>query len=322
MPDQDPQHATSSSDRLRHGARLALLGIGINLFLATAKIGAGVWGHCYALIADGIESGLDIFSSVLLWFGLQIAAAPPDDEHPYGHGKAEPLAAVAVALAVLAAALGLAIQSIREILTPHHAPAPFTLLVLLAVVAIKEALFRKIHRAGHHLGSKAIESDAWHHRSDAITSASAFLGITLALVGGKGWEPADDWAALFACGLIGFNGFRILVPALQEVMDSAPPKELADSILQAAASISGVRDLEKCRVRKMGLDLYVDLHVAVDGSLTVTEGHRIAHSVKDAIRSGHPAVADVLVHIEPVDRPSKKSAHTGSTEHAKPPRCD
>jgi cation diffusion facilitator family transporter len=305
MPEPAIQSNASSREKLRQGARLAVVGILINLLLASVKIGAGIWGHCYALIADGIESGLDIFSSVLLWFGLKIAAEPPDDEHPYGHGKAEPLAAVAVALAVIAAALGLAVQSIREILTPHHAPAPFTLLVLLAVVAVKETLFRKIHRAGHDLGSKAIESDAWHHRSDAITSASAFLGISVALIGGKGWEPADDWAALFACGLIGFNGFRLLLPALHEVMDTAPPKEMVDSILATAASIEGVRDLEKCRVRKMGLDFYVDIHVAVDGSLTVTEGHRIAHSVKDAIRAGYPAVADVLVHIEPVDRPSK-----------------
>jgi cation diffusion facilitator family transporter len=305
MPESAQQSSASTRDKLRQGARLAILGIAINFLLASAKIGAGIWGNCYALIADGIESGLDIFSSVLLWFGLRIAAEPPDDEHPYGHGKAEPLAAVAVALAVIAAALGLAVQSIREILTPHHAPAPFTLLVLLAVVAIKETLFRKVHQAGHHLGSKAIESDAWHHRSDAITSASAFLGITIALLGGKGWEPADDWAALFACGLIGFNGFRILVPALHEVMDSAPPKELVDFILRTAGTIDGVKDLEKCRVRKMGLDLYVDIHVAVDGCLTVTEGHQIAHCVKDAIRSGLPAVADVLVHIEPVDRPSK-----------------
>jgi cation diffusion facilitator family transporter len=285
--------------RLQKGADLALMGVAVNLLLATAKIAGGVWGHCYALIADGIESGLDIFSSLLLWLGLRIAAEPPDDEHPYGHGKAEPIAAVAVALAVIAAALGLTIQSIREILTPHHSPAPFTLIVLVLVVVVKEALFRKVHQASHELGSKAVESDAWHHRSDAITSASAFLGITIALIGGPGWEPADDWAALFACGLIGFNGFRLLVPALHEVMDTAPPRELTDSIIAAASATQGVLDLEKCRVRKMGLEFYVDLHVAVDGALTVTEGHRIAHCVKDAIRKDHPAVTDVLVHVEP-----------------------
>ena len=285
--------------RLESGARFALLGVFINCTLAVAKIGAGLAGNCYALIADGIESALDIFSSLILWFGLKVAAEPPDDEHPYGHGKAEPIAAVIVSLAVIAAAAGLAVQSIREILTPHHTPAPFTLIVLVIVVIIKETLFRKVLHAGNEIGSSAVKTDAWHHRSDAITSAAAFVGISIALIGGPGWEQADDWAALFACFLIALNGFRLLQPALHEVMDSAPSKEFEQSVLAVAASVEGVRDLEKCRIRKMGLDFYVDIHVGVDGELSVHEGHRIAHAVKDAIRAANPAIADVLIHIEP-----------------------
>jgi cation diffusion facilitator family transporter len=285
----------------RQGARLALLGVLVNCALAAVKITAGILGHCYALIADGLESTLDIFASLLLWFGLRVAAAPPDESHPYGHGKAEPVAAVAVALTVIAAALGLAIKSVHEIVTPHHAPAPFTLAVLVVVVLVKETLFRRVAQAAAQLGSVAVRNEAWHHRSDAITSAGAFLGISIALLGGPGWEPADDWAALFTCSLIAFNGWRLLVPAVHEIMDTAPPRELEQCVRAAAAAVPGVREVEKCLVRKMGLDLYVDLHVGVSGDLPVREGHRIAHAVKDAIRASNPAIADVLVHIEPIE---------------------
>lgn len=283
------------------GARLALVGVAVNFGLALVKIISGLVGNCYALIADGIESTLDIFGSLVIWFGLKVAAEPPDEEHPYGHGKAEPVASVVVALGVIAAALGLAIQSIREIVTPHHAPAPFTLIVLIGVIVVKETLFRKVASAASLLGSGAVKTDAWHHRADAITSAGAFIGISIALIGGRGWESADDWAALFTCGVIGFNGYLLLMPALHEVMDTAPPKELQATVRTIAAGVPGVSDVEKCRIRKMGLEYYVDIHIGVAAELTVREGHDIGHAVKDAIRAVKPEVADVLVHIEPVE---------------------
>ena len=291
---------TSNTQRkLESGARLALVGIVANSVLAAIKIAAGIVGNCYALIADGIESTLDIFGSILIWGGLKLAARPPDDDHPYGHGKAEALAAIGVALTVIVAAIGIAMQSVREILTPHHSPAPFTLLVLVGVVIVKETLFRKVIHTGDAIGSAAVKTDAWHHRSDAITSMAAFIGISVALIGGAGWESADDWAALFACGLIGFNGWRLLIPALQEALDAAPPAHIQESVRAAAAAVPGVVGLDQCRVRKMGLEFYVDLHVGVDAEMSVREGHRIAHEVKDAIRAAIPEVADVLVHIEP-----------------------
>jgi cation diffusion facilitator family transporter len=297
-----PQTTKSlASQKLASGARLAVFGIFVNAILAAVKIAAGVIGHCYALIADGIESSLDIFGSMVIWFGLKVAAEPPDDEHPYGHGKAEALAAIVVALTVIGAAVGLAVQSIREIVTPHHAPAPFTLIVLVVIVVVKETLFRKVIHASTETGSTAVKTDAWHHRSDAITSLAAFIGISIALIGGPGWEPADDWAALFACGLIAYNGWRLLVPALQETMDIAAPQELRSEVVRLAGEVSGVAAIEKCRVRKTGLEYYVDIHVGVAADLTVRAGHRIAHEVKDAIRQGEPAIADVLVHIEPIE---------------------
>jgi cation diffusion facilitator family transporter len=280
---------------------LAVIGIAVNAVLAGIKIAAGIVGNTYVLIADGFESTLDIFSSLIIWYGLKLAAEPPDAEHPYGHGKAEPVAAIVVSLVLIAAAFGLAIQSVREILTPHHTPAPFTLVVLVVVVIVKEILFRKVVAAGTTIESRAVKSDAWHHRSDAVTSAAAFIGISIALVGGPGWESADDWAALLACGFIAWNGWKLLKPALYEAMDTAPPGNLVQQVRAVAASVPGVSALDQCLIRKSGLEFFVDLHVGVDAELTVREGHRIAHDVRNAVRASNPAIADVLVHVEPDD---------------------
>ena len=288
-----------AASNLQTGARLALLGLGINVLFAIIKIAAGVFGNAYALIADGIESALDVAGSLVIWGGLRFAARPPDASHPYGHGKAEPLAAIVVAFGVLTAALLLAMQSARELFLPHHAPAPFTLVVLIAVVLIKETLFRSISRFGRALESSALQTDAWHHRADAITSTAAFIGISLALIGGKGWESADSWAAIFACLIIATTGLRLLVPAMREILDTAPRGGIAALVRDAARAVPGVADLDKCFVRKMGVNYYVDLHVQVDGGMSVRQGHELAHRVKDAIRGTNPRIADVLVHVEP-----------------------
>ena len=288
-----------SSGNLQSGARVALLGMAINFVLAIAKIAAGVLGNAYALIADGIESALDIGGSVVIWSGLKFAARPPDATHPYGHGKAEPVAAAIVAVGVMAAAVGLAVQSVREIFLPHHAPAPFTLVVLIVVVVVKELLYRFVIRIGRDVESTAMQTDAWHHRFDALTSVAAFIGISIALIGGAGWESADAWAALFACALIATNGYRLLSPALHEILDTAPRGNMCETIRAAASRVRGVSEVEKCLVRKMGLNFYVDLHVQVDGRISVRDGHAIAHEVKNAIRATEARIADVLVHVEP-----------------------
>ena len=294
-------HPTSNvlASNLQTGARVALLGLVINFLVATAKITAGIIGNAYVLVADGIESALDIAGSVVIWGGLKVAARPPDATHPYGHGKAEPIAAIIVSLGVLAVAFGIAVQSVREIYTPHHAPAPFTLIVLIVVVVVKELLYRYVVRVGRHVESTAVQTDAWHHRTDALTSAAAFIGITVALYGGKKWVSADDWAALFACLLIAANGYRLMKPAFEEIMDTAPSGVIGDGVRATACAVPGVVEVEKTFVRKMGLSYYVDLHVSVDGGISVREGHHIAHAVKRAIQESNPRIADVLVHIEP-----------------------
>ncbi len=279
------------------------VGMAVNILLAIIKIVTGIVGNSYALIADGIESTTDIVSSLVVWTGLKISALPADEEHPYGHGKAEPIAGIIVAFALLAAAVFIAIQSVREIHTPHHAPAWFTLLVLALVILTKETLSRFVLKVGAELASTAVQGDAWHHRSDAITSAAAFVGISIALIGGKGFESADDWAALLACLIIFFNGYRIFRAAFNEIMDAAAPEPLQKEIRETAAAVKGVVLIEKCRTRKSGLGVFVEIHVEVDGDLTVRRGHEIAHDVSDSLMKSPFPIQHVTVHIEPAPPP-------------------
>ena len=290
----------SAAQSLKTGKRFAFLGMMINVVLSVIKILAGWLGNSYALIADGIESATDIVSSFIMWNGLKLAGKPADQDHPYGHGKAEPIAALIGSVALIAAAAGLTHQSLEALRTRPHTPSSWTLLILLVVIVTKEVLFRQVAEAGHKAKSTAMKADAWHHRSDAITSVSALIGISIALIGGRGFEQADCWAALFACVIIGLNGFMLFIPAVNEIMDAAPPKEIIDEIRQVAIVVKGVIDIDQCKVRKMGLEFYVDLHVGVNGTISVIEGHHISHRVKDAIRESNPAITDVLVHIEPV----------------------
>ncbi len=276
-----------------------MLGLAVNAILACVKLLAGILGHSYALIADAIESWADIASSLIVWRAVVIADRPADADHPYGHGKAETLAGAAVAVLLLGAAVLILGQSIKEILTPHHAPAAFTLYVLLGVVFVKEMLFRFVIRVGSDVDSVAVKADAWHHRSDAITSAAAALGISVALIGGDSYKSADDIAAAFASFIIGFNGWRLLKPAVGELMDATPAGDLVDRARVIAAGVTGVQGVEKCLARKMGYGYLLDMHVEVDGELSVAAAHLLAHKVKDAIRAQLARVNDVTIHIEP-----------------------
>jgi cation diffusion facilitator family transporter len=285
-------------DDHRRGMRISLIGLLVNAALAIVKLVAGLLGHSYALVADAVESMADIFGSLVVWSGLRIGALPADREHPYGHGKAEPLAALIVALLLVAAAIGIAVQAVREILSPHYMPAAYTLWVLLSVVAVKEGLFRIVRRVAGEVKSSAVLLDAWHHRSDAITSAAAAVGISIALIGGQPYAPADDWAALFASGVILFNAYRLSKPPLQELMD-AEPSEIIQQVRTVASAVPGVAGVEKVFARKSGMRYWVDMHVEVDPEISVRRAHGIAHQVKDAVRAQVPTVTDVLIHIEP-----------------------
>ena len=291
---------TAVSRRANDSAKLVLRGIGLNAVLAVVKLAGGIFGHTYALIADAAESMLDILSSTLVWAGFRVAARPPDANHPYGHGKAEPLAGLTVALFVFAMAGWVASHAVHEIITPHQGPAWWTLLVLAGVIVAKTWFSRRMGVAGEQVGSTALGIEAMHHWSDAMTSGAAFVGISIALWGGKGWETADDWAALFACVIIAFNGFGMFTKALGDVMDTAAPENFENAVRTIALAVPGVKALDKVRARKSGLSHLVDIQVRVDGNLSVRAGHDIAHAVKDSLLASAPhAISDVTVHIEP-----------------------
>ena len=292
-------YASAVDDQLASGQRVAAISLGVNGGLGLIKLVAGIVGNSYALVADAVESLGDLFSSSMVWGGLVIARKPADANHPYGHGKAEPLAALGVALMLIAAAVGIAIKAVDVIRTPHASPAVFTLPVLLVVVFVKEWMFRYGSHVGHRIRSLSVSADAWHHRSDALTSAVAAVGITVALIGGEAYAAADEYAALVACLVIAANGVRFARVAVWELMDTSPGAALAASIEETARQVDGARGIEKLQVRKMGPSLYVDLHLEVDPDLTVLNAHAVAHAVKDRIMSARHEVADVLIHIEP-----------------------
>lgn len=298
-PLNDPHAETQR--RAEASARLVLRGIGLNVVLAIVKMAGGVFGHTYALIADGAESTLDVLSSLMVWIAFRVAGRPPDANHPYGHGKAEPIAALAVAVFVFGMAAWIAVESIHEIVTPHETPRWWTLLLLAAVVATKFWISRRIGEAGKAADSTGLGVEAQHHWSDAVTSAAAFVGISIALIGGGGWQSADDWAALAACGVIAFNGVGMMTKALHDVMDTAVSERFDSEVRALALAVPGVRALHRVRMRKSGLSYLVDIQIRVDGNLTVREGHDIAHAVKDVLIASAPhRISDVTVHVEPM----------------------
>jgi cation diffusion facilitator family transporter len=289
--------APKLEQEVRSGLNSSRVSILANFLLALCKCIAGFWGHSFALVADGIESLSDVISSSVVYLGLRYAIKPPDREHPYGHGKAEPIAAVAVSIALALAGILIAVESISLIRTPHPLPRPYTLWVLLGVVVVKVFLSRFVSSVAKTIDSTAVRGDAWHHLSDAITSAFAFIGISAALITKN--ASADDWAALCASPIILFNAWRQFRPPLAELLDSAPSPDIERQVRGAAASVPGVIGLEKCFVRKVGFQYYVDLHVVVSGDISVRSGHAISHRVEDQVRTKVDRVAKVLVHIEP-----------------------
>ncbi|MDB4909373.1 MAG: cation diffusion facilitator family transporter [Gemmatimonadetes bacterium] len=286
--------------------RAVQLGLLANVALVAIKLTAGIVGNTYALVADAAESMTDIISSLIVWGGLRLAEKPPDIDHPFGHGRAEALAATVVSVTLLGAAIGIAVLAVQEIRTPHHVPAPFTLAVAGGVIITKGLLARRVRRVGTTVSSTAVKADAFHHMSDAISSFAAFIGIGIALagskyLGGSGWESADDWAALVASVVVFANGIHLLRPAVQELMDRSPSAAILGPIAAAATTTPGVSAIESLKVRKAGLGYLVELHVQANPELSLRAAHVLSGRVKNAIRTALPDVQTVLVHMEPFE---------------------
>ncbi|GEO05450.1 cation diffusion facilitator transporter [Adhaeribacter aerolatus] len=283
------------------GLKTTFIGILFSAFLAIIKALGGIFGNSYALIADAIESTADIFTSGMLWLGLKWAAKPADKNHPYGHGKVEALVAIGIALALCAAAMLIATESIHNIQSPHKVPASWTLIILVVVILTKELLYRFVLKTGLEINSGAVKADAFHHRSDAITSAAAFIGITIGIIGGKGYEVADDWAALLASGIILINAYLIIRPAIGELLDEDLDPELTKKVANITQQVAGVLKVEKCHTRKMGVMNHADIHIWVDQNISIADGHQIAHKVKTKIQAQLPQFIDVMIHVEPTE---------------------
>ena len=290
----------SVETKISESKKASLFSIISSVALASIKWTAGIFGNSYALIADAIESTADVVSSSLVYIGNKYAYKPADEDHPYGHGRMEAVVTFVVVGFLIASAILIIYQSIDNILTPHEAPKAFTLYIIAGIIIWKELSYRYVVYKADKVGSTSLKADAWHHRSDAITSVAAFIGISIALLMGEGYESADDVAAAFAGIIILYNSYLILKPALGEIMDKDMHDDLEDKIRIESLNIEGVRAIEKCRIRKSGIFYYVDIHVIVDGSMTVEQGHTIGHALKDYLKKLHPSIADVLTHIEPV----------------------
>lgn len=280
-----------------------LVGLGASIILAIVKLLAGLFGQSSALVADAVESFADTVGSILVWQALRVAAKPPDENHPYGYGKAEAVASLAVGGMLVVAALYIVVQSFHEIVVPHEAPAAWTLVVLLAVIAVKEFLFRYVMQGANDFDSDAARADAWHHRSDAITSAAALIGVSVAVwgppwTGIHGLVLADEAAAILASGIILITAMRLIRPALFELLD-AVAHDMVDKVRKIAANVEGVLDVEKVYVRKSGAGYHVDMHLHVDPELTIRVAHALAGKVKATLKSELPNLTSVLIHVEP-----------------------
>lgn len=287
------------SENADKAVRTTYFSIASSFCLALIKWFAGFFGNSFALIADAIESTTDIFSSILVLLGIKYSKRPADETHPYGHGRIEPLVTFIVVIFLVISATVIAYKSIINLQTPHDPPEQWTLLVLLVIILWKEGSYQFVMRKSRLLNSSSLRADAWHHRSDAITSVAAFIGIAISVWLGEGYERADDWAALFAAGFIVYNCYRIFRPALGEIMDENLFEEIVELVKVRSLEVNGVLATEKCFVRKIGMDYLVDLHAVVDPQLTVKEGHDIAHALKDHLIEKIDGVANVFIHIEP-----------------------
>ena len=270
-----------------------------SVLLAIIKGLAGFFGNSYALIADAIESTTDVCSSFLVLLGLRYARKPADENHPYGHGKIEPLITFIVVAFLVTSATIIAYESILNIQNPDTMPESWTLIVLGLIILWKEISFRVVRKRSDETKSSSLKADAWHHRSDAITSVAAFIGISIAIIGGEGYEAADDWAALFASGFILYNSYLIFRPALGEVMDEHVYDDMIHEIRMVAQGVDGIVATEKCYVRKAGMKYHVELHISVNGNITVKEGHDLAHRLKDRLHEEIPSLGHILIHTEP-----------------------
>lgn len=276
-----------------------MLGLVVNLALGIVKLVGGLVGSSFALVSDAVNSLGDALTSVVVTGALWYAQRPADEEHPYGHTRAEAVAASNIALVIIISALFVGWQALARITGEHDLPPVWTLWIAGANVVIKEGLYRYKRRVGRQTGSAAIVANAWDHRSDALCSLAVFVGLSVVRWAGPGYMWADEAAALFVVVAILISGIKLFRTSTSELLDPQADAKLVQQIRSTAEETPGVRQVEKLWVRKTGMEYLADIHIQVDAQLTVDEGHRIGHQVKDRLVEKFASLRDVLVHLEP-----------------------
>lgn len=292
-------HYPSTDAMYREATHASLLGLAVNFVLAVVKLVGGVWGRSFALISDGVNSLGDVVATLVVLFALRVAQRPADDEHPYGHTRAEAIAGSYVALLIVISAVALGWEALQRWHALHPIPPTWTLWIAGSNVAIKESLYRYKLMIGRRTNSSAIIANAWDHRSDALCSLAVLVGLSCVRLGGERWLWADEAAALVVVAAIIASALQLMISSCNELMDVQADPELVQKIREEAAAIDQVQAVEKLWVRKSGLEYFADIHIQVDHRLTVADGHRIGHHVKDHLTEKFPVLRDVLVHLEP-----------------------
>ncbi|CAN5653168.1 cation diffusion facilitator family transporter [soil metagenome] len=283
----------------REAVQATWIGLGVNLALGVAKLVGGVIGGAFAMVSDAVNSLGDAFTSAVVLLALRVAQVPPDDEHPYGHTRAEAIAGSNVAVLLIVSAILIGWEALRRLPLQHPVPPFGTLWIAGANVVIKESLYHYKIRVGHRLGSSSLIANAWDHRADALSALAVLIGLLLVRVGGPAWIFADELAALVVVGAIVWSATGLLRSSVHELLDVQAKPEIVAEIRRAAEEVEGVRHAEKTWVRKSGLEYLVDIHIQVDPAWTVAEGHRVGHQVKDQLLARFSNLRDVLVHLEP-----------------------
>lgn len=288
-----------AAELYRQVTRGALVGLFVNLALGIAKLLGGIFGHSFALISDSVNSLGDVFATCVVLAAVRIAQLPADREHPYGHSRAEAVAATNVAVTIIMSALWIGWEAISRFGEEGEPPHVWTLWISAANVVIKEFLYRYSVRLGERTGSQAMIANAWDHRSDAFCALAVLLGLATVRWAGPEFGWADEVAALIVVAAILWTAVALFRSSANELLDVQAAPELVNEIRQLAAGVPGVLDVEKLRVRKSGLEYFVDIHIEVDPQMSVADGHRVGHAVKDRLKGAKETLRDVLVHLEP-----------------------
>lgn len=283
----------------RDAIRAAIVGLAINLLLGAVKLAGGLVGHSFALLSDAVNSLGDVVTSTVIVIALWFSQRPPDAEHPYGHSRAEGIAACNVALLVVLSAIAIGWEALRRFGHPQEIPPTWTLAIAASNALIKEALFHYKVRVSRRTGSSAILANAWDHRSDALCSLAVLIGLGIVRWGGETWSGADQVAALVVVLAIVWSASQVFVSSIRELMDLQADEPFVIRVRETAGQVPGVQGVEKLWLRKSGLEYFADIHIEVDPHMTVAAGHEIGHAVKDRLLDEFPLMRDVLVHLEP-----------------------